>query len=188
MSDTSLDGLFGNEYKILKIFLTIPRGELTLSEITSISGIHKMTAYRVLEKMIALGILRSRSDNYRKFYKLKKIIASRSLKVLINIDSAVIKEILKRLGKRSKLMLLYGSRADGTNTMNSDWDILIVSDELNALKINHIVSAIERKYDAQINVNHYSMEDYELMKNNRTVFYLQVISAKYVLEGEPDEV
>lgn len=188
MSDTDLERLFGNEYRILKMFLSHQGSELTLSDVTSATGIHKMTAYRVLERMTAVGILKSRSDDYRKFYRLKEMTAERSLKVLVNLDSGVISDLVKRFGKRSKLMLLYGSRADGTDTADSDWDILVVSDELDGVDINDVVSALEKKHDAQINVNHYSVEEYGKMRRDRTIFYQQVLSSKYVLEGEPDEV
>ena len=154
MFDTNLERTLGINYKILKLFLIEPVNEINLASVVKRSNMNKMTAYRSLEKMVKTGILRSRSDKYRKYYKLINSPIISTLKVMTNVDSPIVTNVLKNFGSRSRLIILYGSRANGTNVIDSDWDFIVVSDELNEVTINKTISDLETKYDCQINIKH----------------------------------
>jgi predicted nucleotidyltransferase len=187
MYDTKLDLLFGNNYRIIKLFLNNQNTELNLAEAEKKLSISKMTIYRSLEYMVKIGILKSRSDNYRRFYKLIESPFIPILKTLRNVDSPVINKFLKKFKSKSHLILLYGSRANGTDRVDSDWDILIVSSKINIVELNQFISNLELEFDCQINVKLYSLADFEKIKAEKTPFYSEIMSNKIVLIGELDE-
>lgn len=187
MHDTKLDAVFGREYKILKLFLKEPENEINLTSVVNKLKMNKMTVYRSLEKMVKAGILKSRSDNYRRFYILKDSPIIPSLKILTNIDSPIVTDVLKNFKLKSHLIILYGSRANGTNRIDSDWDFLVVSDELDPITINKNISELEAKHDCQINVKLYTIAEFNRIKNERTPFYSEVTSNKFLLKGDLNE-
>ena len=187
MIDTNLESLLGYNYKILKLFLDDPKRELNLAEAEKKLEISKMTIYRALERMVELGILTSYSDNYRRFYKLTDSPIILPLRLLRNVDSPLISELMKKIRSRSSLILLYGSRANGTDRKDSDWDILILSDEINIVELNSIISKLESKYNCQINIKLYTSIEFSKIKSERTPFYLEVMANKLILKGELNE-
>ena len=187
MSDTRLESVFGNDYRIIKLFLEGPEEEITLTEAVNELRISKMTLYRVLEKLVKKKILISRSDNYRNFYRLKESHLNKALKMLTNLESRVIHQFLKEI-KDDSIILLYGSRADGTNRKDSDWDILVISNDLNTLEVNKRAAKIGRKYACEINVNTLSNRQFHKIRKDNTPFYLEVMQNKYVLRGDLNEI
>lgn len=187
MRDTKLETILSKNYKILKLFIVEPESELNLASIVDKLRMNKMTVYRCLENMVKTEILKSRSDNYRRFYKLIDSPIIPGLKILANVDSQIVTEVLKNFKSKSELIILYGSRANGTDRRDSDWDFLIVSNKLNSVTINKIISELETKYDCQINIKLYTTFEYNEIKTDRTPFYSEVISNKFLLKGELNE-
>ncbi len=187
MYDTNLESLLGYNYKILKLFLEDPTREINLAEAEKKLDISKMTIYRVLERMVELGILTSYSDNYRRFYKLIESPIILPLKLLKNVDSPIIYDLMKKVRSKSRLILLYGSRANGTDRIDSDWDILIVSNEINIVELNRIISKLESKHNCQINIKLYTSPEYARIKSEGTPFYFEVMANNLILKGELDE-
>lgn len=187
MKDTCLEMIFGRNYRIIKLFLRDPEKEFYLSEASERLKINKMSVYRALEEMVRAGLMKSRSDRYRKYYKVKDSHLTRNLKILVNLDSPLVAEFLKRLVSRTELILLFGSRASGTYGVDSDWDFLVVSDEFDVVGINTIISDLESRYDQQINVKLYTGREYREFISRKTQFYREVMNSKIILAGKPDE-
>ena len=187
MNDTELKKIFGRNYSILQIFLADPDKEFYLTEAARELQLNKMSLYRALERMVEHNFLESRSDNYRKFYRLKKSHLIKPLKILVNLDSRVVGEFLGKFRSKSHLIILYGSRADGTGLMDSDWDFIVVSDWLNLVTINRTIAKLEKKYLAKINVKLYTKTEYDEIRTKRTPFYLEIMTNNILLKGGPDE-
>ncbi len=187
MNDTNLDKIFGRNYKVLRLFLLDLDKEFYITEVSEKLQISKMTVYRTLEEMVETKLLKSRTDNYRKFYKLKDSPIIRPLKVLANLDSLLVTEFLKKFKLKSHLIILYGSRANGTDRPDSDWDFIIVSDELDPVGINKTVSNLEIKYETQINVKLYTRKGYTDIKANKAPFYQEIMANKVVMRGDINE-
>jgi hypothetical protein len=114
MNDTKLDRVFGRNYKILKLYLVEPEREFYVTEAAEILNMNKMSILRALEGMVKARLMKSRFDNYRKFYKLRDSPMIKLLKILGNLDSLLVSEFLKKFESKSELIMLFGSRADGT--------------------------------------------------------------------------
>ena len=187
MNDTKLAKIFGRNYKVLQLFLKDYSKEFYLSEAASELKINKMSVYRALEQMVECGLLESRSDNYKKFYKLKDSPLMKQLKILVNLDSQVVEYLLRKCGSKSTLIILYGSKANGTDEKDSDWDFIIVSDTVDIVTINKTVSNLEKRYETQINVKLYSKNEYSKIKVDNTPFYQEVMTNRILLRGDIDE-
>ena len=184
MNDTSLGGLFGKDYRVLNVILDQPEIEWTLPQVTKATLLPKMSAYRSLERILKEGILTARSDHYRKYYRLKYSYLTRFLRILRNLDSIVIKEVMARFGKDSTFIILFGSRAMGTDEPGSDWDILVVSDSLTAVQINQVITKLEKKAHAQINVKLFTSPGFKELISEKTPFVTEVQKNSYVLKGD----
>jgi len=187
MNDTKLEKIFGRNYNIIQIFLARPDKEFYLTEAARELQLNKMTLYRALEEMIKCDILESRTDNYRKFYRLRKSHLIKPLKILVNLDSRVVGEFFGKFKSKSHSIILYGSRAGGTDLADSDWDFILVSDELDLVTINRTIAKLEKKYLTKINVKLYSKSEYDDIRTSRTPFYLEIMANNILLKGEPDE-
>jgi predicted nucleotidyltransferase len=182
-----LENIFGRNYSLLQIFLANPDRELYLTEAAEELHLNKMSLYRALETMVRYGFMESRSDNYRKFYRLKKSHLIKPLKILVNLDSPITEGILRKFKSRSHLIFLYGSRADGTDSTDSDWDFIVVSDDLDPVTINRTLARLEKKYLNKINVKLYSKSEYDDISTKRTPFYIEIMANNILLKGGPDE-
>jgi predicted nucleotidyltransferase len=184
MNDTKLGRVFGRNYKVLKLFLVEPEREFYVTEVAKILNMNKMSVLRALEGMVKAGLMKSRFDNYRKFYKLRDSPIIKLLKILGNLDSLLVAEFLRKFGSKSELIMLYGSRAEGTDVVDSDWDFIMVSNELDVVAVNRIISELEARFGVQINVKLYTNEEYMEFTEKKTPFYREVIANKVVLGGQ----
>ena len=187
MNDTRLDRVFGRNYKVLKLFLGEPEREFYVTEAAEILNMNKMSVLRALEGMVKAGFMKSRFDNYRKFYKLRDSPMIKLLKILGNLDSLLVAEFLKKFGSKSGMIMLYGSRAEGTDVVDSDWDFIIVSNELDVVAVNRTISELEARFGVQINVKLYTSEEYVEFTEKKTPFYREVMANNVVLGGRDRE-
>jgi predicted nucleotidyltransferase len=184
MNDTKLDRVFGRNYKILKLFLVEPEREFYVTEAAEILNMNKMSILRALEGMVKARLMKSRFDNYRKFYKLRDSPMIKLLKILGNLDSLLVSEFLKKFESKSELIMLFGSRADGTDVEDSDWDFIMVSNELDVVAVNRTISEMEARFGVQINVKLYTSAEYMELTEKKTPFYREVMTNNVILGGQ----
>lgn len=186
MEDTSLERVLSRSFIILKLFLEDPDQEQYLEKLHEISAIPKMTLSRMLSRMFTEGIITAKEEAYRKRYQLSIGYLTPALKLLVNLDTKLIRELTQRY-ERSTL-ILYGSRAKGTNKPQSDWDLILIDDEENPLSANAFVSEMERRYSQRIDLRIYSREQFDQLKKERSPFYMELLKNMYVLNGGIDGI
>jgi predicted nucleotidyltransferase len=171
-------------YQVLRILLDDPGKEIYLEEITKRIEIPKMTLFRTLRRMELEAIISSRFDGYRRYWKINDDPTIRALKVLFNVDNEMIRELVKRF--KGSALILYGSRAKGTNTPQSDWDLLLIGDDFDRIDLNDFINEIETKYEMTIDLKAYIKDEFDRIKRENTPFYQEVRSSMYLLEGDID--
>ena len=184
MNDTCLERVFGRNYKVMKLFLEEPEREFYVTEAAQKLEMDKMSVIRALNSIVEAGLMECRSGHYRKFYKLKVSHITKVLKIMVNLDSPLIAEFLKRFASKSELVLLYGSRAEGTEGVDSDWDFLVVSNKTDVVAMNRTISEMEARFGVQINVKLYTSREYREFVEKKTPFYQEVMAKKIVLGGQ----
>ncbi len=187
MNDTSLKTIFGRDYDILQLFLEEPDKERYLEEVSKQLKMSKMTISRSLQRMVEADLLQSRTGSYRNHFKLKATHLINAMKTLANLDSNLVWDIVNKFGSKSEFIILFGSRAKGNSTPQSDWDFIIVSNKLNPININKYISKLEMDYQTQINVITYTPKEYENLKMESTPFYQEMKASAYVIVGNLNE-
>ena len=105
-------------------------------------------------------------------------------KILKNLVYPVIWRSLERFKQGS--LILYGSRANGTNDDKSDWDLLLIGDDIDAREVNSEVQRIEKETGASVNVMISTRKDIESIRERRNTFYLELLRSHHILRGDFD--
>lgn len=97
-------------------------------------------------------------------------------------------ESLMPLAQHLKLALLFGSVAKGTDTANSDIDLLIVADDMTLEDLFSALEPVETELQRKINPTLYTTDEYMKRKASNNVFITRVLSEEHVvLIGSEDE-
>lgn len=97
-------------------------------------------------------------------------------------------ESLMPLAQYLKLALLFGSVAKGTDTANSDIDLLIVADDMTLEDLFSALEPVETELQRKINPTLYTTDEYMKRKASNNVFITRVLSEEHVvLIGSEDE-
>ena len=106
---------------------------------------------------------------------------------LNDTEEKAVKELKEKLiqffGDRLKKMILYGSKARGDFYKESDIDLLIIVNDLDADAFDIITETtykIELKYDLEISVSPYSTAYYQEHINNRINLFMHNIKVEGV--------
>jgi len=112
--------------KVLDFMLQHPDLELNDTEISGrISGARKSAVNMALRRLAELGLIERTPRGRMNFSRLIENTLTTELKVLSNM--LAISEFTEDIKPFSSKVVLFGSRADGTHTSESDFDMLIVT-------------------------------------------------------------
>ena len=186
MNETSFTSILSKDLRVLFLLFNKPNHESYLEELATMSRIPKTTIKRSLDNLIESGFIIKRDDGYRNYYIVKENHLINQLKKIKNLDSQVIWLSLKRLKKGS--LILYGSRSSGTNDEQSDWDLLLIGDGIDARVVNMEVNSIERETGESINIMILTRSEIESMSKSKNTFYLELLRNHHILRGDPDEL
>jgi predicted nucleotidyltransferase len=144
-----------------------------LSELATHSNRTVSSLQRDLSSFTAGGILESRRDGGRVYYRagsnsvlfapLKEIVA-RSLGIETQLRNAV-----EQVSDRIEALFVYGSVAKGDEGPESDIDILCVGD-MGLAELAKIVRPLEKRLRRDINVSCYSSDEFGEKLKNRNHF------------------
>ncbi len=149
--------------KLLKLLFANDNKEYYLSQIAKIIKTSVGTCQRELEKMVKIGIIRSKKKANLVYYFINK--QNPLLKDLRNIINKTIgidkdlKEIIEKING-VKYAFIFGSYVTGGFSADSDIDVVIIGnlDEDNLLIE---VNKLEKNIDREINCHLYSEKDFK---------------------------
>ncbi|MBI5528394.1 MAG: nucleotidyltransferase domain-containing protein [Deltaproteobacteria bacterium] len=120
--------------RVLDVLIGNPETELSDSEIvSSVESVARSAVHQSLVRLARLGVVR-RTNRGRRCYNILDGGHAwiRPLKVAVNLmDLAPLVETMR---PHSAKIVLFGSRADGTDRSASDYDLLVVSNEPDAVR------------------------------------------------------
>lgn len=139
------DALFNTPlWKVLDHLLQNPELELRDTEISLFLKTARKSAINVaLRRLAEQGFITRRLLGRQAFNKLNDSPLITHLKVISNIIA--VKDLTDKLKPRCTRIILFGSRARGTHTSESDFDIFVVTSERE--KVNKLIrtSMLEEK-------------------------------------------
>jgi len=112
--------------KVLDFVLQHPDLELNDTEIAGrLTGAGKSAVNMALRRLAELGLIERTPRGRMNFSRLIESALATELKILSNI--LAVSEFTEDIKPFSSKVVLFGSRADGTHTSESDFDLLIVT-------------------------------------------------------------
>ena len=168
-----------------------PRRQWTCPTIEEVAKISHSTAFRTLNKLRDLGILKSIKINKKNIiFELVHSPISTELKRILNMDSITTKKIaigfIKKI-KSNKIysILLYGSSVKKTMKAHSDIDLLIILKESNKALENDIYNrASEMSSNLNKTISTTIINLKELTKEKNSQFINSIKNSMEVLYGK----
>jgi len=167
-----------NELIFLKPFLEEPTREYNVREFAKLVKISPATASKNLKEFSKKLFLIYRKERNLDLYKANLESDSyRDLKIYYNIQKIKKSGILDKLNQfyLKPAVVLFGSASTGLDTLNSDFDILIISEKTEKLNLEQY----EKKLNRGIQLFVY--KSVKQIKNNNLI---NNILAGIILQGE----
>ncbi len=142
----ALDFVTPTYIKVLKIFLSNPMQQFHEREVARKAVVSSGSANKMLRMMARSDILTRQSRGQMVLYSLNlSNPTARQFKILANVSS--LEGLLANLRPISKRVILFGSCSEGTDTRESDIDIMILTDEQQSTRreISRFNSKAERQ-------------------------------------------
>jgi predicted nucleotidyltransferase len=142
-----LDFLTPTTLRVLEHFFANPIKEFHEREVMRATGISKGSANRILRELADLSLLGRAERGRMVFYRLMADDPFvRQMKSAGNVWA--LRNFVEGLKCSSRKIMLFGSCAEGTDTAESDVDVLILTEDKSAARA--AVSAFNRKTKRQI--------------------------------------
>jgi predicted nucleotidyltransferase/predicted transcriptional regulator len=164
----NLDSLTPLTLKVLEFFFTDSRAEFHEREVIRRANISKGSANKILRRLAALDLLIRTKKGRMVFYALNESDPRiKQLKILNNVWT--LHDFVSDNKDRMRKMILFGSSADGTDIGESDYDILILTDQKTSLKES--ISRFNRNSSRKISPIALDMNEFVKMKReDRSLF------------------
>ncbi|HWR73073.1 MAG TPA: nucleotidyltransferase domain-containing protein, partial [Nitrospirota bacterium] len=112
--------------KVLALFLADPSRRLYGSEISKKVGISIGQTSKILGELLRGGVVEKERKGKTELYSMREFAPELRLYKTLNTVLSI-SSLVNRLKSSSKLVILFGSCAQGTNTVESDLDLFVVS-------------------------------------------------------------
>jgi len=174
-----------DEYAKLRALRTLcrqPNQEFSVRGLAKEAKISPAAAGNALEWMKKERIASLRTVGRAHQYKANLQNAlCRQWKVLFSLNCIEESKITEEIAQKVPdvfAVLLYGSRARGTDDEKSDYDLLVVAHKKNSARIDSLA-----KLDAEANLSCLSQKEWEEKAKKNRVFYENIIYESIVLYG-----
>jgi predicted nucleotidyltransferase len=136
---------------VFELFLEDPMGEYHEREVVRAAKVSKGSANKILRLLAGQGFLTRERRGRMVFYGLNRAAAVvKQFKMLSNVY--LLKGLTDRMKEESIRIVLFGSCAQGTDTKDSDIDLLVLSSTKNVIrrKIRDFNRTSDRKVAAVV--------------------------------------
>ncbi len=191
---TSLaDALFTTtQQRVLALLYGQPSRSFFLSELVDITGSGSGAVQREVARLYTSGLVTVRRVGRQKHYQANpECPVFEELRALVRKTVAMVEPIrraLAPLAERIALALLYGSVAKGTDTANSDIDLLVVADGLLLDELYSTLAPVEASLARKISPMLYTRRDFAERRTEEHFFVTDVLENDHlVLMGSMDD-
>ncbi len=167
--------------QVLEFFLEDGINEYHEREIVRRTGVSKGLASKILKLLTSLGFLTREEKGRLAIYRLKQNEAAvKQFKVLLNVFA--LKLLTDKLKENSKRIVLFGSCAQGTDTKESDIDLLVVTEEKEAAV--KTISEFNKKSQRRVAPITVNMNEYISLKREDKPLYENIERGITLWEAE----
>ena len=188
------DALFTKtQQHLLRLLFGQPEKSFYSKEIVDKAGIGTGTVLRELEKLSTAGLVTAKKIGNQKHYQ-----ANPSSPVFDELKGIVRKTfgladplhlVLEQFKNKIKVAFIYGSVAKGSDTAESDIDLMLISDQLTYPDLLVSFSELETQLGRQLNPTIYTVEEFRSKMIAENSFVARVIEQpKIFLIGSKDDL
>ncbi|KAF0133657.1 MAG: putative nucleotidyltransferase [Candidatus Saganbacteria bacterium] len=171
--------------KVLTLFMENPKNRYYLREIEKIINILPQALQRELAKLKNIGLLSETAEGNRIYYQINsKHLIYPELKSLINKTTGLQGALKRAFSKEKEIerAFIYGSLADGRETVKSDIDLFIIG-TISGKKLQTILRKSSLIHGRETNTVIYTPKEFKEKKKNH--FIRSVIKEnKIILKGD----
>ncbi len=154
MYETMLKELCGSEqrYRVLRTLFENPGRAYHLRGLATAAGVDASNVSKLLPKLIAAGLVEREAGEPNTRYRARwDNPLLQALKVLFSQASTLIAELREVAKTLDGDVAIFGSSAGGTDTPDSDLDVLVVG-RVSQISAQAAFKPVARRYKRQINV------------------------------------
>ncbi len=180
------DALFTTtQQRVLALLFGQPARSFFATELIELTGSGSGAVQRELKRLTSSGLVTVKRIGNQKHYQANPespvFEELRGLVVKTVALAEPIRQALEPLADRIELALLYGSVAKGTDTAQSDIDILIVAEEVTLEDVYSALAPVETDLDRKINPTLYTSQEFAARKASKNAFLTRVISGEHLV-------
>ena len=191
---TSLaDALFTTtQQRVLALLFGQPARSFFASELIRLTGSGSGAVQRELKRLASSGLVTVKRIGRQKHFQANPdcpVFDELCAMVRKTVAMAEpVRQALAPLAEGIALALIYGSVAKGTDTANSDIDLLVVADELTLEALYKALAPVEASLARRISPTLYTCAEFDSRRTARNPFLTRVLeSENVVLIGNEDD-
>lgn len=191
---TSLaDALFtATQQRVLALLFGQPSRSFFASELIELTGSGSGAVQRELKRLTSSGLVTVRRIGKQKHYQANPgCPVFEELCALVRKTVAMVeplRQALAPLANSISLALVYGSVAKGTDTSDSDIDLMIVADEMTLEELYAVLAPVEVSLARRISPALYTRQEFDDRRAAGNPFLTRVLEGKHhVLLGGIDD-
>ncbi len=195
MPSTSLgDALFTKtQQRVLGLLYGKPDARFYTNEILRMAGMGRGTITRILDGFVSSGILVSYKEGNQRYYQANS--RNPIYNELVNIVKKtfgitdVIRGALEPILEKTVLAFVYGSVAKGEDTVSSNIDLMVITDDLSYSDLMVVLADAEKILARPINPTIYTPLQFRERVDKDNSFLARVIAQpKLWLKGNDDDI
>ncbi len=136
-------------FRLAHFLLSDPMKEVYVREAARAGGVSLGSAAKILRSLSEFSIVELREQGRMHFYRVNMESAvTRQFKILLNI--LAMDGLVKRLKEHCRKVIIFGSSAEGTNVVESDIDIFVLTSDPEKVRreINRYERSVEKGISA----------------------------------------
>lgn len=191
-AESLADALFtSTQQRLLRLLFGQPKRSFFVTELIELADIGRGAVQRELSRLERSGLVTMKPHGNQKHYRANPdaliygelcSIVGKTIGVQEQVRSA-----LSSLEQRMSLAFIYGSIAKQKDTVKSDIDVLVVSDELTLEELYTGLAPAEAQLDRQISPTLYTSREFEKRRRGDSPFLKRVLAGPItVLKGKLD--
>lgn len=166
---------------VLEFFLAAPLEEYYEREVARKTGVSRGSAHKILIMLADVTFLSREEKGRMLIYKLNLAEPTiRQLKIAVN--TFALKKLVDKLKQNSRKVVLFGSCSQGTDTKDSDIDMLIITAEKEPVR--KILSEFNRKSERKVAPITVDMNEFIRLKKEDKPLYENIEKGITLWEAE----
>lgn len=175
---------------VLAVFLREPDRETHQREVARRAGVGLRSAQIALARLEALGLIESRRDGNRLYYRAARDERFEDLRRLLSRELGISEALVRHLGEvgsRIRWAFVYGSVAAGEDRLGSDVDVIVVGEVTDDELVGPIADA-QRELGREVDVTLYRPEEFRRRLDAGNHFLRTTVDGPRIdLIGGPDD-